>query len=125
MGLQCAEEDIGNPNKKHYTSRNFGTPGRRTRRRKTQQMNFQELWDSCAQNRTSETSKNARLGTMELLCAGQNVGNLTNVLSRFLGLLCAKQNVGDLKKRTFNNFGTSVRRAKRWKSKTKVHIQKL
>ena len=34
-----------------------GTPVRRTKRRKSQKMDFQEFWDSCAQNKTSEIPK--------------------------------------------------------------------
>ena len=77
LGLLCAEQNAGNLKK--YTFRNSGTPVRRTERRKShknelsgivellcaeqavkksQTMHFQELWDSCAQNKTSEISKN-------------------------------------------------------------------
>ena len=41
LGLLCAEQDVGNLNK--WTFRNSGTPVRRTRRRKYQQMHFQEF----------------------------------------------------------------------------------
>ena len=94
MGLLCAEQDVGNL--KQWTFRNFGTPVRRTRRRKSQKNDFQDFWDSCEQNRTSEISKYA--------------------LSRILGLLCAEQNVGNLKQCTVRNSGTPVRRTKRRKS---------
>ena len=57
MGLLCAEQDVGNLKK--CTSRNYGTPGRRTKRQKSQQMYFQNFWDSWAQNKTSEISNNA------------------------------------------------------------------
>ena len=56
----------------------------------SQETDFQEFWDSCAQNKTSEISKNALSGIRGLLCAEQNVGNLkfsTNVLLGILGLL--------------------------------------
>ena len=95
-----------------------------------------KFWDSCAQNKTSETSKNALSGCMALLCAEQNVGNLKNALSRILGLrcrttrrksqtnahsgflelLCAEQHVRHLKKCTVINSGTTVRRTERRKS---------
>ena len=73
MGLLCAEQNVGNPNKR--TFRISGTPvrrtkrqksqtnvlsrilGRRTKRRKSQQIDFQELWDSCAQNKTLEIQR--------------------------------------------------------------------
>ena len=68
---------------------------RRTRRRTSQKMHLQEFWDSCAQNETSEISKSG--------CSG------------FQGLLCAEQDVGNLKKWTFRNYGTPVRRTRRRK----------
>ena len=77
--------------------RNSGTPVRRTTRRKSQKMDFHELWDSCAQNKTSEFSNNGLLGIMGLLCAEQNVGNIKHALSCFFGLRLAEQNVGNLK----------------------------
>ena len=72
MGLLDAEQGVENINK--CTFRDSGTPGRRTRRRKSQKMHFQEFWApvrrtkhrrsqnmhfqecwaSCAQNKTSE-----------------------------------------------------------------------
>ena len=78
------------------TFRNSGTPVRRTNRWKYQKMNFPDFWDSCAQNQTSEISKNALPG--------------------ILGLLCAEQDVGNLKQCTFRNCGTPARRTKRRKS---------
>ena len=88
LGLLCAQQDIANLKK--CTSRNSGTPVRRTRRRKSQKMQFQEFWDSCAQNKTSEISRTA--------------------LSEIMGLLWAEQNVGNLEKNcTFRNYGTPVR----------------
>ena len=84
LGLLCAQQDVGSLEK--CTFRNSGTPVRRTRRRKSQKMHFQEFWDSCAQNKTSEVSRNA--------------------LSGILGLLCAEQDVGNLKKCIFRNSGT-------------------
>ena len=41
-------------------------------------MYFQNFWDSGAQNKTSEISKNAFSEIMGLLCAEQDVGNLNN-----------------------------------------------
>ena len=63
---------------------------RRSKRQKSQKMDFHEFGDSCAQNKTSEIPQNA--------------------LSRFLGLLCAEQDVGNLKRWTSRNSGTPVRR---------------
>ena len=62
----------------------------------SQKTDCQEIWDSCAQNKTSEISKDG--------------------LSLILGLLCAEQDVGNLKKCTFTNSGTSVRRTRLRKS---------
>ena len=70
----------------------------------SQKTHFQEFWDSCAQNKTSEISKSA--------------------LPRILGLLCAEQHVGNIKQCTFRNSGTPVRRTKRQKSK-KMHLQEV
>ena len=51
---------------------------RRTKRQKyQQQMHFQEFWDSYAQNKTSEISKNTLSGIPGLLCAEQDVGTGT------------------------------------------------
>ena len=54
LGLLRADQDVGNL--KACTFRNSGTPGRRTQHRKSQKMHFQEFWDSCTQNKTSEIS---------------------------------------------------------------------
>ena len=106
-------------------------------------MHFQDFWDSCAQNKTSEISKNALSGFLGLLCAEQNVGNLKswtfknsgipvrrtrrrqsqkNALSGIMGLLCAEQNVGNLENYTLRNYGTTVRKRKRRKSQ-KMHFR--
>ena len=74
-GLLCAEQDVGNLKK--WTFRNFGTPVRRTKRRTSQTMHFQNFWDSCAQNRTSEISKTCTFRNSsdqnKLRCLGQNL----------------------------------------------------
>ena len=44
LGLLCAEQNVRNLKKR--TLRNSGTPVRRTRRRKSQQLHFQEFWNS-------------------------------------------------------------------------------
>ena len=77
LGLLCAEQDVGNLNKCAF--RNSGTPVRRTRRRKSPKMHLQGLWDSCAQNKTSEISKKSLSGIPGLPCAEQNVGKPTNI----------------------------------------------
>ena len=115
LGLLCAEEDVGNLK------------------------NFQEIWDSCAQNKTSEISKNGRSGIMGLLCQEHNVGNINNctlgnsgtpvrrtrrrqyqknALSGIMGFLRAEQNVRNLNKCTFRYSGTPVRRTRRRKYQT-------
>ena len=67
--LLCAEQNVGKLNK--LTSKNSGTPVRRTKPRKSKQMHFQEFWDSCAQNKASEISTNPLLEILGLLCAEQ------------------------------------------------------
>ena len=67
-------------------------------------MHVQEFWDSCAQNKTSEISKNE--------------------LSGILGLLCAEQDIGNLKHCTLRKSGTPARIIQRRKSPT-LHFQKL
>ena len=74
-----------------YTFRNSGTPVRRTRRRKSQQMHFQGFWVSCAQNPASEISKNALLGILGILCAEQSVGNLKKTALLFEQASCPGQ----------------------------------
>ena len=73
-------------NFKNCTFKKSGTPVCRTKRRRFRKMDFQDFWDPCAQNKTSEISK------------------------KNLGLLCAEQNVGNLNNCTFINSGTPVRR---------------
>ena len=51
MGLLCAEQDVENLKK----------------------LDFQEFWDSCPQNKTSEIQKNGLSGILGLLCAEQDV----------------------------------------------------
>ena len=89
---------------KKCTFRNAGTLVRRTKRRKSQKMNFQEFLDSCVQNKTSEIPKNAPSGILVLLCAEQNVGSLKNC--------------------TFRISGTPVRRTRRRNSQN-MHFQEL
>ena len=70
-------------------------------------MLFQKFGDSCAQNKTSEISKNALSDILGLLCAEQAVGNLKNALSGILGLLCVEQDVGKSPKMDFQDFWDS------------------
>ena len=100
LGLLCVEQNVRNI--ETCTFRYSGTRVRRTRRRRSQKMHFREFWDSSAQKRTSEISKNA--------------------LPRILGLLCAEQDVGNLKNYTSRNSATPVRRPKRRISQ-KMHFQ--
>ena len=143
LGLLCAEQDVRKFKK--CTFRISGTPVRRTRRRKSQKMDFQEFCDSCAQNKTSEISRNALSGGLGLLCAEQDVGNLKELhfqelrdscalyrtseisktaVSGTLGLLCAEQDDENLKTCTFQNYVTPVRRTRRQKSQ-KIHFQEF
>ena len=98
MGLTlCAEQHVGNLKRctfknsgtpvhrtrrrisQHWTFKNSGTPVCRTKRRKSQQMHFQELWDSCAQNKTSEISRDALSEIVGLQFAEPIVGNLKHM----------------------------------------------
>ena len=76
LGLLCSEQDVGSLNK--CTFKKSGTPVCRARRRKSQKIDFQEFWDSCAQNKTSEISKNALSRTL-------GIGSLTIILARIWG----------------------------------------
>ena len=76
LGLLCAEQNVGTL--KHCTFIIFGTPVRRTKRRKSQNMNFQKLWDSGSQNKTSYISNNALSEFVGLRFAEQPVGSLRN-----------------------------------------------
>ena len=113
LGLLCAEQNVRNFKKR--TFRKSGTPVRRTKRRKSQKLHFQEVWDSCAQNKTSEISKKYFLETWDSCaqnktseiptkwtfwdsCAQNKTSEISkNGLSGFLVLLCAEQNIGNLK----------------------------
>ena len=69
LGLLCAEQHVGNLKK--WTFGKSWIPVRRTERRTSQNNDFQKLCDSCAQNKTSEISKNALLGILGHLGAEQ------------------------------------------------------
>ena len=106
MGLLCAEHDVGNLTK--CTFRNSGTPVRRTRRRRSKQMHFQEFWDSCAQIKTSDISKNDFQEFWDS-CAQNKASEISkNELSGFLGLLCAEQDVGNPNKLTFKTWSRNA-----------------
>ena len=93
LGLLGAEQDVGNLEK--WTFKNSGTPVRRTNRRKSKKMHVQEFWDSCAQNKTSEISKNA--------------------LQKNTGIPARRTRSGKLQKCPFRNKRTPVRRTRRLK----------
>ena len=111
LGLLCAEQNVGNINE--YTFKNSGTPVRRATRRKSQTLHFQEFWDSCAQNKTSEISKKHFQDFWDSCAQNKKSEISKNVHSRNLGLQCAEQNIGNIKKCTFRHSGTPVRRTKR------------
>ena len=80
-------------------------------------VNVQEFWDSCAQNKTSEISKNALSRIPGLLCAEQDVGNLNKMYFQELWDSCAQNTTSEiLKKCTFRNSETPVRRTNRRQS---------
>ena len=90
----------------------------------SQKTNFKEFWDSCAQNKTSEISKNALPRTLGLLSAEQDIGNLKKCTSGIMGLLFAEQTVGNLNKCMFRNSGTPGRRTER-REFPKMHVQEV
>ena len=115
LGLLCTEQDVGNLKK--CTFKNSGTPVRRTRRRTSQPMHFQEFWDSCAQNKTSEISNKCtfrKYGTPVRRTRRRK--SQKNGLSGILGLLRAGQTSEISHTWTFRSFGAPVRRTKRRKS---------
>ena len=122
MGLLCVEQNVRNIEK--CTFRYSGTPVRRTRRRRSQKMHFREFWDSCAQNRTSEISKNALPIILGLLCAEQDVGNLNNYTSRNSATPVHRPKRRKYNKCTFRIPGTPLRRPQRRKYR-KLHFQEL
>ena len=95
LGLLCTEQDVGNLNKMH----------------------FQEFWDSCAQNKTSEVlKKHALSGILGLLCEEQDVGNLKNMHFQELWDSCAQNYTSEFSNTcSFRNSGTPVRRRRRRK----------
>ena len=100
LGARFAEPNVGNF--KNCTFRIAGAPVRRATCRDSQKLHFQKFWDSCAQNKTLEISKNECSEPLGLLGAEQNVGNLNNCTSR--------------------NSRTPVRRTRRRKSQ-QLHFQ--
>ena len=95
-----------------------------TKRRQSQNMHFQKIWDYSAQSQASEISKHAPSTSLGLLRAEQHVGNLNKMhfqklwdscaqnktseiskraLSGILGLLCAEQNAGNQNKYFLNS----------------------
>ena len=99
-------------------------PVRRRERRKYRKMHFQEFWDSCAQNKTSEISITTLPGILRLLCADQASEISNNALSGFLELLCADQNIGNIENCTFRISGTPVHRTTRPKYQ-EMYLQKF
>ena len=93
-------------------------------------MHFQDFWDSCVQNKTSEISNNGLSGILGILrtseiskndfhefwgsCAQNKTSGISkHALSGIMGLLCAEQNVGNLKNVYSHNFGGSCAQNKK------------
>ena len=109
-------------------------------------MNFQEVWDACAQNKTRKSQtinfqefcapvRRTRRGkSQKKVHFSELMGLLTRrakrrkskktALSGILGPLCAQQNVRNLKKWIFRNCGTPVRRTRPRKSQ-KMQFQEF
>ena len=58
LGLRLAEQNVGNKKERTCASISSGTPIRRTKRRKSQQIHVHKLFDSGSQNNTSEIKTN-------------------------------------------------------------------
>ena len=95
LGLLCAEQDVGNL--RNCTFWKSGTP---VCRRKSQKMHFQEFWDSCSQNKTSEISTPALSRILGLLCAERNVENLNKMHFQELWDSCAQNDRTEIDKKT-------------------------
>ena len=81
-------------------------------------MQSQELWDSCAQNKTSEISKHALSRILGLLCPEHHVGSLSKMYFQELWDSCAQKKTSEISSKcTFRNSGAPVRMTKRRKSK--------
>ena len=79
------------------------------KRWKSKQIDFREFWDSCAQNKALESSKNDFQEFWDS-CDQKNTSEISkHGLTGILGLLCAEQDVGNLTKCTFRNSGTLLR----------------
>ena len=85
MGLLCAEQDVRNLKKMHVP----------------------KFWYSCAQNKTSESSRNGLSRIMGLLCAEQNVGNIKNMHVQELWDSCAQRKTSKYLKMHFQEFWDS------------------
>ena len=116
----CAEQDVGNL--KNCTFWNFGTPVRRTDRRKSQKLHFQEFWDSCAQYKTSEISKHALSGLPGLLCAEQDVDNLKKMHCQELWDSCAHNKTSKISKHHFQELWDSCAQNKMSEISKNEHI---
>ena len=110
MGLPSAEHNVGNLNK--WTFIIYGTPARRTARRISRTMHFQNFWDSGSQNKTSGIS-NMHFQNLWDSDSQNNTSEISkHALSEFLGLRFAEQNVRHPKQCTFRSSGSPNRRTR-------------
>ena len=128
LGLQFAERNVGNI--KRCTFINYGTPVRRTTRRKSQiillsgilgllcaeqhvgNMNKCTFRNSRTLVRRTKRWKYQQMNLQNFWDSGsqhRTSGISTNTLSVKLGLRFARQSGRNLKKSTFKNYGTPVR----------------
>ena len=70
-------------------------------------MHVQELWESGAQNKTLEISKDAFSGILGLLCAEQNVRNLKKMRFQEFWDSCAQNKTLEIPKLNFQEFWDS------------------
>ena len=102
LGLLCAEQSVGNLNKR--TFRNSGTPTRRT---------------DCRNSQTKALSE-----MLGLRLAEQHVGAITKHTFRSSGIPVRRTKHRKYQRIAFRNYGTPVRRTRRRKSRT-MHSHNL
>ena len=89
-------------------------------------MHSQRFWDSCAQNNTAEIQKHTLCRTLGLLCAEQNVGNLTQIDFQEFWDACPqnRRNSRKSQKMYFQEFWDSCAQNKKSEI-SKMHFQEF
>ena len=79
----------------------------------SQKTDFQEFWDSCAQNKTSEISKNDFQEFWDP-CAQNKTSYISMHFQNFWDSLCAEENVGNLKKHALSGIQVTKANSAAW-----------